>query len=80
MLLGALYMLAFGLGTFPAMTMISFLGNSIRVGVRNRIRTAIPVFVVVIGVFFILRGLSLDIPYLSPVLPNSAATETVICH
>ncbi|MGD1890629.1 MAG: sulfite exporter TauE/SafE family protein [Cyclobacteriaceae bacterium] len=80
MLLGALYMLAFGVGTFPAMTLISFLGNSIRVGVRNRIRTAIPVFVVVIGVFFILRGLSLDIPYLSPVLPSSAGSETVICH
>lgn len=80
MLWGALYMLAFGLGTFPAMTLIGFLGNSIRVGVRNRIRAAIPVFVVIIGAFFILRGLSLDIPYLSPVLPSSSATETVICH
>ena len=78
---GGLYMLLFGLGTFPAMAIVGFLGNTINVNLRSRIRRAIPIFVFLIGVFFILRGLALDIPYISPVLPNaSVASETTICH
>jgi len=33
---------------------------------RNRINKLIPVLVVVVGLLFILRGLDLGIPYLSP--------------
>jgi hypothetical protein len=38
----------------------------ISVAVRNKINKLMPVLVVLVGVFFILRGLSLGIPFLSP--------------
>ncbi len=34
--------------------------------IRRRINKLIPVLVVIVGIFFVLRGLSLGIPYLSP--------------
>jgi len=63
---GSLYMALFGLGTIPLMTSAIYLGNFLNVQVRQRIRKAIPVFVAVIAGLFILRGLGLGIPYVSP--------------
>ncbi len=63
---GSLYMALFGLGTIPLMTSAIYLGNFLNGQVRQRIRRAIPVFVVIIGCLFIVRGLGLGIPYLSP--------------
>ena len=45
---------------------ISLAGNVLSLTVRKRINKLIPVLVVIVGVLFILRGLSLGIPYLSP--------------
>ncbi len=64
--MGTLYMILFGLGTIPMLLGISLAGNLLSLAVRNRINKLIPVLVVVVGIFFILRGLSLGIPYLSP--------------
>ena len=64
--LGTLYMILFGLGTIPMLLGISLAGNLLSLTVRKRINKLIPVLVVVVGIFFILRGLSLGIPYLSP--------------
>lgn len=63
---GSLYMAVFGLGTIPLMTSAIYLGNFLNAQVRQRIRKAIPVFIVVIACLFIVRGLGLGIPYLSP--------------
>ena len=65
-LLGSLYMVLFGLGTIPMMLSISLAGNVMSLAIRNKINKLIPVLVIVVGIFFILRGLSLGIPYLSP--------------
>jgi uncharacterized protein len=64
--LGSFYMILFGLGTIPMMLSISLAGNVMSLAIRNKINKLIPVLVVVVGVFFILRGLSLGIPFLSP--------------
>lgn len=64
--MGTLYMLLFGLGTIPMLLGISLAGNLLGLAVRNRINKLIPFMVVLVGIFFILRGLSLGIPYLSP--------------
>lgn len=62
----AQYMLFFGLGTLPlmfiAMVSTSFIGPIF----RRRINNAIPVVMLLLGSWFVLRGLHLDIPYLSP--------------
>lgn len=63
---GSLYMTLFGLGTIPLMTAAVLLGNFVNLSIRARIQKAIPVFVVIIGLLFILRGLGLGIPYISP--------------
>lgn len=65
-LLGSLYMIMFGLGTIPMLLSISIAGNILNAAVRRKINRLIPVLVVIVGIFFILRGLSLGIPYLSP--------------
>ncbi|WP_317197454.1 sulfite exporter TauE/SafE family protein [Lutimonas saemankumensis] len=80
---GAIYMAAFGLGTIPLMTGAVYLGNFLKISVRNKIQKAIPIFVFIIGVLFIIRGMGLGIPYISPsdtqLLissdPNSCLTE-----
>ncbi|KAF0236061.1 MAG: hypothetical protein FD181_3053 [Prolixibacteraceae bacterium] len=63
---GTLYMILFGLGTIPMMLTISLAGNIMGLALRNRINKLIPVLVAVVGLLFILRGLDLGIPYLSP--------------
>ncbi len=75
---GGLFMLAFGAGTLPLMMTVAVLGNSISVTVRSKVRKAIPVFVIMIGCLFILRGLNLGIPYVSPQI--NTADAVIECH
>ncbi|EGV44001.2 sulfite exporter TauE/SafE family protein [Bizionia argentinensis JUB59] len=63
---GALYMTLFGIGTIPLMTTAIYLGKFLNATIKQRIQKAIPIFVVIIGLLFIVRGLGLGIPYLSP--------------
>ncbi|NOU58745.1 sulfite exporter TauE/SafE family protein [Marinifilum caeruleilacunae] len=72
---GSLFMFIFGLGTLPMLLAISLLGNMITLELRKKITKLIPYAIVFIGVLFILRGLSLGIPYLSP--PEKAMTVPV---
>jgi hypothetical protein len=65
---GALYMAIFGLGTIPLMTTAIYFGNFLKGKARRYITNAIPYVVAVMGLLFVLRGLGLGIPYLSP--PN----------
>ncbi|BAX79610.1 sulfite exporter TauE/SafE family protein [Labilibaculum antarcticum] len=69
---GGLFMFIFGLGTLPMMLAISLIGNLITLELRKKITRLIPYAIVFIGVLFVLRGLSLGIPFLSP--PEKAMT------
>lgn len=77
---GSLYMFVFGLGTIPLMTAVVFLGNFTKGKLRKNIQKAIPVVVVIIGVLFILRGLGLGIPFISPEPVVNLVTNTTICE
>lgn len=77
---GSLYMLVFGLGTIPLMTTVIYFSQFLKGNVRQRIQKAIPVFVVLIGVLFILRGLGLGIPYLSPAPVQDMANAAIDCY
>ena len=61
-----LYMALFGLGTLPLLLVVSLLGNVISLSLRKTISKIVPFVIVALGVIFILRGLSLGIPFLSP--------------
>lgn len=63
---GAIYMAAFGLGTLPVMFTVPLLGNFMPMSWRNTIRKGIPAVVIIFGLLFILRGMNLGIPYVSP--------------
>ncbi len=68
---GAAYMALFGLGTFPMMLALALGGHLIFARYRGPLLRALPVLLAVLAVLFILRGLSLGIPYLSPDLSTS---------
>ena len=71
-----IFMACFGLGTLPMMTGVNLLGNNLKGTMKNRIARILPVFTVMIGLVFILRGLGLGIPYLSPSMnPHSGSIE-----
>ncbi len=76
---GILFMMMFGLGTIPLMLLVSFLGIFVNVAVRNTIKKIVPYFMLIMGILFILRGLNLNIPYISPVIENSI-NKVIPCH
>jgi len=65
-LTAAIFMMMFGLGTLPLLLSVTILGNFISVPIRIRINSFLPILIGIIGILFILRGLNLGIPYLSP--------------
>lgn len=78
---GAAYMFLFGLGTIPVMLAVSLAGNFIGLNVRKRINKVIPAFMIALAFLFILRGMNLGIPYISPELRQSEVVdESAICH
>ncbi|MDD5152192.1 MAG: sulfite exporter TauE/SafE family protein [Flavobacterium sp.] len=78
--LGVLYMILFGLGTVPLMSSVVYLNSFLTISVRNKIQKAIPFIAVIIGVLFILRGLGLGIPYVSPSNMSLFVQPTPNCH
>jgi sulfite exporter TauE/SafE len=65
------YMFWFGMGTFPLMLVATISSGFIGPVVRRRINRAMPYLMVCLGFWFILRGLNLNIPYLSPAKQSS---------
>ncbi|TXK33277.1 sulfite exporter TauE/SafE family protein [Pontibacter qinzhouensis] len=76
-----LYMVLFGLGTFPLMFIVSLSGKLISLKVRAGFNKAVPYIGVCLAVLFIVRGLGLGIPYLSPkvVETENHKTEMSCC-
>jgi sulfite exporter TauE/SafE len=79
---GMAYMALFGLGTLPMMLAVSFAGQYITLQWRSRLTKLVPVFTIVIACLFILRGLNLGIPMLSPeaVADTKATVKVNCCH
>lgn len=70
---GGLFMLLFGLGTWPAMLLIALLGSFTRARMRFNFAFWLPMICLLMGGWFLLRGAGLDIPYLSPLIyPDGA--------
>ena len=77
---GATFLLGFGLGTIPLMFAVSYYGKMITLNVRAKISKLIPLFTVLLALLFILRGLNLGIPYVSPKLDTGKVQQDVMCH
>jgi sulfite exporter TauE/SafE len=77
---GMIFMFLFGLGTFPVMFAVSIFGKFVSINFRQRLSKLTPVFAVLFACIFILRGLNLGIPYLSPKLDSSVKTHQMMHH
>ncbi len=73
---GALFMLFFGLGTVPALLMVSIGGQYMGFVFRRKLQKMLPVFIFTMGVVLILRGMNLGIPFISPQIEMG----NISCH
>lgn len=62
----SLFMAIFGLGTLPFMFMVVLVGNLMNAAFRIKILKFVPVMMIILGALFIVRGMEVGIPYLSP--------------
>lgn len=74
-----LFMTMFGLGTLPAMMVLSYMGLTVNLSLRKMFKKVLPYGMAVVGILLILRGLNLGIPFISPVLPHHA-DAAASCH
>lgn len=74
---GALFMMLFGIGTIPLLLIATLASDAIGQRLRSRMQRVVPYFVFFLGVLFILRGLSLGIPYISPTSEKLAPKSMV---
>ncbi len=63
---GAIFMMLFGIGTIPLLLVATLASDAIGQRVRSKMQKVVPYFVFLLGVLFILRGMSLGIPFISP--------------
>lgn len=63
---GALFMATFGLGTAPALFLLAFGSAAIATRYRPALIRLAPYLASIIAILFILRGLGLGIPFISP--------------
>jgi sulfite exporter TauE/SafE len=76
---GALFMAAVGFGTLPAMITIMSLRQYVGSGIKRLSKFAVPVIASTLAVFLIVRGLNLDIPYLSPKVEKVSTAGSEVC-
>ena len=76
----AQFMAAFGLGTVPVMITIILAGDLISLQWRGKIRKLMPVMFAIMGALFILRGMNLGIPYVSPDMEVTTVGGVPECH
>lgn len=74
---GSLFMVLFGLGTIPLLLLAALASDAIGQRIRTKMQRAVPYFVFFLGVLFILRGMSLGIPFISPTAEKLAPKEVV---
>jgi len=72
---GMLFMAVFGLATVPALLLLAELG----IRFRLKISGVMGVFTFVVGILLIIRGLNLNIPFLSPYLITGTAGTAIDC-
>lgn len=74
------YMVLYGLGTIPMMSAIVYVSSLLSMPFRSKLQKAVPIVTVVIGVLFVLRGMGLDIAYISPSNMNLFVQANANCH
>jgi sulfite exporter TauE/SafE len=71
----SLFMFLFGMGTLPAMFLMSWFGHMISVRHRQKLNKLVPYMIGIVAVLLIVRGLNLGIPYISPKISAEQGVE-----
>ena len=74
------FMFLFGLGTLPMMLGIGLFGIMLNQRLRIRFQQAIPYSLCLTGILLVLRGMSLGIPYVSPIMASTGVHCCPACH
>lgn len=74
-----LFMAVFGIGTIPMMFGLSMLSNSFPKKISIKINKVMPFLTVIVALLLIVRGMNLNIPYISPSY-NVEQHEMACCH
>lgn len=77
---GMLYMGLYGLGTVPLMSAVVYMAALLGNPIRTKMQKIIPIVVIFIGTLFILRGLGIGIPYVSPSTMSLFVQAQPNCH
>lgn len=76
-----LLMYIFGVGTLPVLIGLTMLRHKARFLQQVNVRKFVPIFMFLFGCLFVLRGLNLGIPYLSPkVAVEQQQIKSSCCH
>jgi sulfite exporter TauE/SafE len=78
--MGIAYMILYGFGTIPMMSAVVYVSSLLSMPFRSQLQKAVPIVTVVIGVLFVLRGMGLDIAYISPSTMNLFVQANANCH
>lgn len=74
-------MYAFGLGTMPMLIALTVIKNKATFLSMNNFRKFVPIFMLLFGCLFVLRGMNLGIPYVSPkVVIEQQEIKAECCH
>lgn len=76
---GVLYMVLYGVGTIPLMSAVVLGGGMFTSSQRNSLNKLVPYVMVFMGMLFIVRGLGLGIPFVSPSDMNLFVQQVPIC-
>jgi sulfite exporter TauE/SafE len=74
------YMVLYGIGTIPLMSAVVYFSELLKFPIRNKFQKVIPVITIIIGTLFIIRGLGLNINYLSPSNLSLFVQANANCH
>ncbi|WP_333600795.1 sulfite exporter TauE/SafE family protein [Flavobacterium sp.] len=78
--LSTVYMLLYGAGTIPLMSAVVYVSNFLTLPFRNKLQKVVPLVTAVIGILFVLRGMGLDIAYVSPGNLHLFVQAAANCH
>jgi sulfite exporter TauE/SafE len=74
-----IFMLGFGLATIPSMILLSFFKNTITINFRQKLSKMLPWWLFILGIWFLLRGLNLGIPFISPKFTGIHGGQSSCC-
>jgi sulfite exporter TauE/SafE len=77
---GIVYMMLYGLGTIPMMSAVVYASGFIGNNMRSLMAKAVPYAAALIGILFVVRGLGLDLPHLSPGAMSLHVTSQPNCR